>query len=334
MTGKQWKSDKQWKFDTIAIWQASIWYGKDKHGFMTENIDREISQELAGARGAVPPRPVIASPQVTRHIMKAFNLRASKKLGQNFLVDAGIVQGIVEAADAGPGDRILEIGPGIGTLTQGLAEAGAEITAVELDKKLPAVLAETLAGYDNVTIVPGDILKVNIPELMGGHPFKVVANLPYYITTPILMALLEQRLPITVLVTMVQKEVALRMVAEPGSRIYGSLSVAVQYYTRPRIAFDVPPRSFIPAPEVDSVVIVCDVREKPAVEVKSEKMFFRVVKAAFGQRRKTMSNAMKGAGFTPEQTAAAFARCGLDSTRRGEIFSLEEFGMLADALTE
>ena len=249
---------------------------------MTENIDKDIAQELAEAKSAQSPRPVIANPQVTRHIMKVFNLRAAKKLGQNFLVDAGIVQGIVDAAEAGPGDRILEIGPGIGTLTQGLAESGAEVTAVELDKKLPAVLAETLAGYDNVTIVPGDILKVNIRELMGDQPFKVAANLPYYITTPILMALLEQHLPITVLVTMVQKEVALRMVAKPGSKVYGALSVAVQYYTRPRIAFDVPPRSFIPAPEVDSVVIVCDVREKPAVTVKSEKMFFRVVKAAFG----------------------------------------------------
>ena len=301
---------------------------------MTENIDKDIAQELAGAKSAGSPRPVIANPQVTRHIMKAFNLRAAKKLGQNFLVDAGIVQGIVDAAEAGPGDRILEIGPGIGTLTQGLAESGAEVTAVELDKKLPAVLAETLAGYDNVTIVPGDILKVNIRELMGDQPFKVAANLPYYITTPILMALLEQHLPISVLVTMVQKEVALRMVAKPGSKIYGALSVAVQYYTRPHIAFDVPPRSFIPAPEVDSVVIVCDVREKPAVAVKSEKLFFRVVKAAFGQRRKTMSNAMKGAGFLPEQIAGAFAKCGLDSTRRGETFSLEEFGILADALTE
>ena len=301
---------------------------------MTENIDKDIAQELAEAKSAQSPRPVIANPQVTRHIMKVFNLRAAEKLGQNFLVDAGIVQGIVDAAEAGPGDRILEIGPGIGTLTQGLAESGAEVTAVELDKKLPAVLAETLAGYDNVTIVPGDILKVNIRELMGDQPFKVAANLPYYITTPILMALLEQHLPITVLVTMVQKEVALRMVAKPGSKVYGALSVAVQYYTRPRIAFDVPPRSFIPAPEVDSVVIVCDVREKPAVTVKSEKMFFRVVKAAFGQRRKTMSNAMKGAGFLPEQIAGAFAKCGLDSTRRGETFSLEEFGILADALTE
>lgn len=277
-------------------------------------------------------QPNIANPSVTRHILKAFNLHATKKFGQNFLVDANIVRGIVEAAEAGPEDKILEIGPGIGTLTQGLAESGAQVIAVEIDKKLPAVLAETLKGYDNVTIVPGDILKVNIREIMGEGPFKVAANLPYYITTPILMALLEQHLPITHIVTMVQKEVAERMVAKPGSRIYGALSVAVQYYTEPRIAYDVPPRSFIPAPEVDSVVIACKVRETPAVAVKDEKIFFRVVKAAFGQRRKTISNAMKGAGFQKEEIAAAFEKCGIDAGRRGETFTLEEFGKLADAL--
>lgn len=279
-------------------------------------------------------QPVIANPSVTRHILKAFNLHATKKFGQNFLVDANIVRGIVDSAEAGPGDKILEIGPGIGTLTQGLAESGAEVIAVEIDKKLPAVLAETLKGYDNVTIVPGDILKVNIREIMGEDPFKVAANLPYYITTPILMALLEQHLPITHIVTMVQKEVAERMVAKPGSRIYGALSVAVQYYTEPHIAYDVPPRSFIPAPEVDSVVIACKVRETPAVAVKDEKLFFRVVKAAFGQRRKTISNAMKGAGFDKEQIAAAFEKAGIDAGRRGETFSLEEFGRLADALVD
>ncbi|MDY3741168.1 MAG: 16S rRNA (adenine(1518)-N(6)/adenine(1519)-N(6))-dimethyltransferase RsmA [Selenomonadaceae bacterium] len=279
-------------------------------------------------------QPVIANPSVTRHILKAFNLHATKKFGQNFLVDANIVRGIVDSAEAGPGDKILEIGPGIGTLTQGLAESGAEVIAVEIDKKLPAVLAETLKGYDNVTIVPGDILKVNIREIMGEGPFKVAANLPYYITTPILMALLEQHLPITHIVTMVQKEVAERMVAKPGSRIYGALSVAVQYYTEPHIAYDVPPRSFIPAPEVDSVVIACKVRETPAVAVKDEKVFFRVVKAAFGQRRKTISNAMKGAGFDKEQIAVAFEKAGIDAGRRGETFSLEEFGRLADALVD
>ena len=257
----------------------------------------------------------------------------SKKLGQNFLIDAGIVQGIVDAAEIQPGDRVLEIGPGIGTLTQGLAEAGADVKAVELDKKLPAILAETLKAYENVTIVPGDILKVNIPEIMGEGPFKVAANLPYYITTPILMTLLERHLPITTMVTMVQKEVAERMVASPGSKIYGALSVAVQYYTEPEIVLNVPPRSFIPAPEVDSVVIVCKVRQQPAVQVASEKMFFRVVKAAFGQRRKTLSNALKGGGFPKEQVRDAMEQAGIDMTRRGETLSLAEFGRLADAFS-
>ncbi|MCR5756461.1 MAG: 16S rRNA (adenine(1518)-N(6)/adenine(1519)-N(6))-dimethyltransferase RsmA [Selenomonas sp.] len=278
-------------------------------------------------------QPKIASREVTTHILKAFGLRMSKKLGQNFLIDASIVQGIVDAAQVEPGDRVLEIGPGIGTLTQGLAEAGADVTAVELDKKLPAVLAETLKGYDNVRIVPGDILKVNIPEIMGDQPFKVAANLPYYITTPILMALLERHLPITHIVTMVQKEVALRMVAKPGGKDYGALSVAVQYYTESKIVLDVPPRSFIPAPEVDSVVIACNVREKPAVEVQDEKMFFRVVKAAFGQRRKTLANALKGGGLPKEQVRDAMEKAGIDPIRRGETLSLADFGKLADAFS-
>ena len=276
-------------------------------------------------------QPKIASREVTMHILKAFGLRMSKKLGQNFLIDARIVQGIVEAAEIEPGDRVLEIGPGIGTLTQGLAEAGADVTAVELGKKLPAVLKETLKAYDNVRIVPGDILKVNIPEIMGDAPFKVAANLPYYITTPILMTLLERRLPITHMVTMVQKEVAERMTAKPGSRIYGALSVAVQYYTEPQIVLDVPPRSFIPAPEVMSVVVSCRVRKEPAVAVQDEKLFFRVVKAAFGQRRKTLMNALKGGGFPKEAVRDALEQSGIDPTRRGETLTLEEFGRLADA---
>ncbi len=276
-------------------------------------------------------QPKIASREVTLHILKAFGLRMSKKLGQNFLIDARIVQGIVEAAEIEPGDRVLEIGPGIGTLTQGLAEAGADVTAVELDKKLPTVLKETLKAYDNVRIVPGDILKVNIPEIMGDAPFKVAANLPYYITTPILMTLLERRLPITHMVTMVQKEVAERMTAKPGSRIYGALSVAVQYYTEPQIVLDVSPRSFIPAPEVMSVVVSCRVRKEPAVAVQDEKLFFRVVKAAFGQRRKTLMNALKGGGFSKEAVRDALEQSGIDPTRRGETLTLEKFGRLADA---
>ena len=277
--------------------------------------------------------PTIASREVTQHILKVFHLRASKKLGQNFLIDAAVVRGIVEAAELQEGERVLEIGPGIGTLTQGLAESGAQVTAVELDKKLPAVLAETLKGYENVRIVQGDILKTDIRELMGDAPFKVAANLPYYITTPILMALLEQRLPIRKIVTMVQKEVAERMIAPPGSKTYGALSVAVQYYTAPEIVLDVPPKSFIPAPEVDSVVIACKVRDEPPVTVRDEKLFFRVVKAAFGQRRKTLSNALKGAGFLKDEVQEALEKAGIEAARRGETLSLEEFAQLADAFT-
>ena len=278
-------------------------------------------------------QPLIANRDVTKHILKSFNIHMSKRLGQNFLIDENIVRGIVAAADLEPGEKVLEVGPGIGTLTQGLAEAGADVVAVELDKKLPAVLAQTLAGYKNVRIVPGDILKVNIPEITDNVPFKVVANLPYYITTPIIMALLEQHLPISRLVTMVQKEVALRMIAEPGKKDYGALSVAVQYYTRPKIALDVPPKSFLPAPEVDTVVICCEVRDTPPVDVLEEKMFFRVVKAAFGQRRKTLNNALKSMGLEKEAVKTILEQSAIDGVRRGETLSLEEFAKIANAIT-
>ena len=278
--------------------------------------------------------PQIADKGVTRHILKAFNLHASHRLGQNFLISPGVVRAVVEAAEIEPGDRVLEIGPGIGTLTQGLLEAGAEVTAVELDKKLPAVLAETLKGYEHLDVVQGDILKTDIAALMGGAPFKVAANLPYYITTPILLSLLEQKLPITRIVTMVQREVAERMTAPPGGRDYGALSVAVQYYTEPEIVLDVPPNCFLPAPEVDSAVIVCAVRQTPAVTVKDEKLFFRVVKAAFGQRRKTLSNALKTTGASKEEIGKALDKAKVDAARRGETLSLVEFAAVADGLAE
>ena len=278
--------------------------------------------------------PQIADKGVTRHILKAFNLHASHRLGQNFLVSPAVVRAVVEAAEIAPGDRVLEIGPGIGTLTQGLLEAGAEVTAVELDKKLPAVLAETLKGYEHLNVVQGDILKTDIAALMGGAPFKVAANLPYYITTPILLSLLEQKLPITRIVTMVQKEVAERMTAPPGGRDYGALSVAVQYYTEPEIVLDVPPNCFLPAPEVESAVIVCAVKETPAVAVKDEKLFFRVVKAAFGQRRKTLSNALTTMGAPKEKIKAALLAADVDAVRRGETLSLSEFAAVADGLSE
>lgn len=278
--------------------------------------------------------PIIANPSVTRHILSAFHLRASKRLGQNFLVDASVVQGIVAASEVAAGETVLEIGPGIGTLTQGLAEAGARVVAVEIDKKLPAVLAETLRGYENVTIVPGDILKLNIVETLGlspGETFKVVANLPYYITTPIIMTLLEQRLPIERLVTMVQKEVAVRMTARPGSKEYGALSIAVQYFTEPCMVMDVPPRAFLPAPEVRSTVVACTVRDVPRVQPHDERFFFRLTRAAFGQRRKTLVNALTGAGLTKEAIRAALAAAGVPENARGEQLSLEAFARLADA---
>ncbi|MBO4853264.1 MAG: 16S rRNA (adenine(1518)-N(6)/adenine(1519)-N(6))-dimethyltransferase RsmA [Schwartzia sp.] len=278
--------------------------------------------------------PQIADKGVTKHILRSFGLHASRRLGQNFLISPAVVRGVVEAAEIGPGDHVLEIGPGIGTLTQGLLEAGAEVTAVELDKKLPAVLAETLRGYEHLTVVQGDILKTDIAALMGGEPFKVAANLPYYITTPILLALLEQKLPITRIVTMVQKEVAERMTARPGGKDYGALSVAVQYHTEPEIVLDVPPNCFLPAPEVDSSVIVCAVRKTPAVAVKDETMFFRVVKAAFGQRRKTIANALKTLGVSRERIDGALLAAGVATERRGETMSLAEFAAVSDALTE
>ena len=194
-------------------------------------------------------------------------------------------------------------------------------------------MGETLAGYEDVRIVYGDILKIDIPREMAMSPFKVVANLPYYITTPILMMLLEQRIPATVLVAMVQKEVAERMVAAPGGKDYGALSVAVQYYTAPEIAFIVPPQSFVPAPAVESAVIRCVIRERPPVELADEATFFRVVKAGFAQRRKTLDNALKAAGLAPADTAAILAAAGIDGGRRGETLSLQEFAAVANAWT-
>ncbi len=273
---------------------------------------------------------MIARKEVTLHVLKTFDIRASKKLGQNFLIDPQVVDGIVQAAAIGPEDRVLEIGPGIGTLTQALAETGAAVTAVELDQRLLTVLEKTLEGYDNIRVVHGDILKVDIAREMGEGGYKVVANLPYYITTPIVMALLERRLPLERLVTMVQKEVALRMVAKPGSKDYGALSVAVQYYTEPELLFVVPPRSFIPAPAVESAVICCKVRKAPPVEVESEKLFFRVVKSAFGQRRKTLNNALKLTGLSSEGVGKILSGAGIDGVRRGETLSLQEFANLAN----
>lgn len=278
--------------------------------------------------------PVIASLQVTNHILHRFKLRADKKLGQNFLIDEDIVRRIVEVAELTPEDKVLEVGPGIGTLTQGLAESGADVVAVELDKRLLPVLDVTLEGYDNVRIVNGDILKVDIMQEVGAETFKVCANLPYYITTPIIFALLEKRLPMERLVAMVQKEVAERMAAQPGGREYGALSVAIQYFTEPEIAFIVPPTSFIPAPAVDSAVIVCKRRKQPSVQVCDEALFFRVVKAAFSMRRKMLNNALKNMGISSEQCAKWLELAGIDGKRRGETLTLEDFAALTNTFAE
>ena len=264
---------------------------------------------------------IIASPEVVHYICKRFDIKMSKKLGQNFLIKRGIVDEIVKAADLHDGEPVLEIGPGIGTLTQGLAQSGANVTAIELDTRLLEVLDTTLAQYGNVKIVHGDVLKLDVPSIMNHEPFKVVANLPYYITTPIIERL----------VVMVQKEVALRMVAKPGTKDYGALSVAVQYYTKPDIVLDVPPKSFLPAPAVTSSVIRCVLRDKPPVDVIDERLFFRVVKAGFAQRRKTFVNTMKTTGLSKDRIEELLAKANIDGQRRGETFTLQEFADVANA---
>lgn len=276
-------------------------------------------------------KPQIAKKDVTLHILKTFGIHTSKKLGQNFLVDENVVSNIVAAAAVSATDTVMEIGPGIGTLTQGLAESGANVVAVELDQRLVEVLAKTLDGYENVRIIHGDILRIDIPREISAKTYKVVANLPYYITTPIIMRLLEQKLPIELLVTMVQKEVAERMVAAPGGKDYGALSVAVQYYSEPEIMFTVPPAAFIPSPAVESAVIRCKVRTEPPVKVQSEKTFFRVVRAAFSQRRKTLANTLKAAGIPAPDVKIILIQAGIDGMRRGETLALAEFASIADA---
>ena len=272
----------------------------------------------------------LANIDVVRYIVNRFGLRMNKKLGQNFLIRHDVVADIADAAELDETTPVLEIGPGIGTLTQALAETGAPITAVELDDKLLPVLDKTLEHYDNVRIVHGDILRVDIEDIMGHQPFTVCANLPYYITTPIIMKLLEKKLPIKRIVVMVQKEVAERMVAVPGHKIYGALSVAVQYYTEPEILFDIPPRAFMPAPEVTSAVVAMNVRDIPPVDV-DEKKFFAVVKSSFQQRRKTFQNTLKLTGMTKDQIEQVLTMSQIDGKRRGETLSLHEFAAVANA---
>ena len=273
--------------------------------------------------------PIIAQREVTRHILKRFGIRTQKRLGQHFLVDEVVVRGIADSLELQPGMQVLEIGPGIGTLTQFLAMTGAQVTAVELDRRCVGIMATTLQAYDNVRVVQGDVLTLDFAATMGSGPFQIAGNLPYYITTPIMMKILEERIPAEKMVFMVQKEVADRMVSLPGTKDYGSLSVAVQYHTEATKLFEVPSSAFMPPPAVDSAVILCKMRKQPPVEVPSEKLFFQVVRAAFGQRRKTLANALQGGGFAKDAVQSILGDTGIDGGRRGETLSMDEFAALS-----
>lgn len=274
----------------------------------------------------------------TRELMKKFDFRMAKSLGQNFLIDEDILKSIVLGSEVSKEDCVLEIGPGMCVLTQALCEKAGRVLAIEIDKKLMPILKVTLFGYDNVNVINDDVLRVDLKSVLrdnfGDVPAKVVANLPYYITTPIIMKLLEERLNLKSITVMVQKEVGDRLKASPGGKDYGAISAAVQYYSVPQKILDVPPASFIPPPEVDSVVMRLDIREKPPVEVKSEEMLFRVIKAAFGQRRKTLLNALTAGSFnkSKEEIKDILGKAGIDDGRRGETLSLQEFAAIADEL--
>ena len=278
-------------------------------------------------------------PQNTIAVLQKYHFNFQKKFGQNFLIDTTVLDRIISSAEITKEDCVLEIGPGIGTMTQYLAERAGSVVAVEIDKALIPILEETLQDYDNVTVINDDILKVDINRLVeeknGGRPIKVVANLPYYITTPIIMGLFESRVPLKSITIMVQKEVADRMQVGPGTKDYGALSLAVQYYAKPEIVAIVPPNCFIPRPNVASAVIRLTCHEKKPVEVKNEKGMFALIRASFNQRRKTLVNGLGNAGrpgITKESAAAALAQMGLSPTVRGEALTLEQFARLSDLL--
>ncbi|HIR76635.1 MAG TPA: 16S rRNA (adenine(1518)-N(6)/adenine(1519)-N(6))-dimethyltransferase RsmA [Candidatus Choladousia intestinipullorum] len=280
----------------------------------------------------------LSNPQKTIEVIKRHGFDFQKKFGQNFLIDPHVLDKIIAAAEITKDDFVLEIGPGIGTMTQYLAEAAREVTAVEIDRNLIPILTETLAEYDNVTILNQDILKTDIAaiadERNGGRPIKVVANLPYYITTPIIMGLFESGVPVDSITVMVQKEVALRMQAGPGTKDYGALSLAVQYYARPYLAANVPPNCFIPRPNVGSAVIRLTRHQKPPVAVRDEKLLFALIRASFNQRRKTLVNGLKNSSelsFDKETILSALQKAGLPENVRGEALTLEQFAALADA---
>ncbi len=283
----------------------------------------------------------LGNPKNTIEIIQKYEFMFQKKFGQNFLIDTHVLEKIISAAGITKNDCVLEIGPGIGTMTQYLAENAGHVVAVEIDRNLIPILKETLADYDNVTVINEDILRVDIKALAeeynGGKPIKVVANLPYYITTPIIMGLFESGVPIDNITVMVQKEVADRMKEGPGSKDYGALSLAVQYYAEPEIVANVPPNCFIPRPNVGSAVIRLTKHKEMPVEVKDPALMFKIIRASFNQRRKTLQNGLGNAPelpYTKEQIAAAIAEMGLTPTIRGEALSLAQFAQLSDILGE
>ena len=283
----------------------------------------------------------LSNPQKTIEVLQKYNFTFQKKFGQNFLIDPHVLDKIIAAAEITKDDFVLEIGPGIGTLTQYLAEAAREVVAVEIDSTLIPILEDTLSAYDNVSVINEDVLKVDLRKLAeernGGKPIKVVANLPYYITTPIIMSLFESHVPLKSLTVMVQKEVALRMQAGPGTKDYGALSLAVQYYASPYLAANVPPNCFMPRPNVGSAVIRLTRFGETPVQVKDEKLLFRLIRASFNQRRKTLQNGLVNSqelDFTKEQVAATIAMLGVSPSVRGEALTLEQFAALANALSE
>jgi 16S rRNA (adenine1518-N6/adenine1519-N6)-dimethyltransferase len=284
----------------------------------------------------------LGNPTNTIAVLNRYGFSFQKKFGQNFLIDENVVEKIVRDAGVTKDDFVLEIGPGIGTMTQILCENAREVVAVEIDDKLIPILTEdTLSWYDNVTVIHEDILKLDIVKLAnernGGKPIKVVANLPYYITTPIIMGLFESHVPLDSITIMVQKEVADRMQVGPGTKDYGALSLAVQYYAKPQILLNVPASCFMPRPNVDSAVIQLTRYEKPPVEVADEHLMFRLIRASFNQRRKTMTNSVGNSpelSVSKEQMAAALEKCGLSATVRGEALTLEQFARLANVLTD
>ena len=282
--------------------------------------------------------PYLGNPKYTIEVLQKYNFAFQKRFGQNFLIDTHVLEKIIAASQITKEDFVLEIGPGIGTMTQYLAEYAREVAAVEIDNTLIPILKDTLKDWDNVTVINDDILKVDIRKLAleknGGKPIKVVANLPYYITTPIIMGLFENQVPIDSITIMVQKEVADRMQVGPGTKDYGALSLAVQYYAKPEIVANVPPNCFMPRPKVGSAVIRLERYEKPPVEVSNEKLMFRIIRASFNQRRKTLVNGLKNSqelSYSREEIEEVLNECGIPLNIRGEALTLAEFASLANA---